>query len=153
MDFLKVINKSFGVYNIRGIEVEPTYWQAGVIVLLLFLLVFTLARVRYLYIHWSTGKSATAFLLWGFLLAILVEGLLMVGGRTLFTTLLGWENAPKPISTALNLGREKLVDVLGVEEEIINVSAGNFTYQSVIGNYQSLSDEEKETVRFFLCQP
>lgn len=143
---LDLLNKSFGIYDIKGLEVEPTYWQAGVILILMFLLVFAFARMRYLYVHWSLGKSAIAMAVWGFLLAIIMEGLLVFSGRTLFTEVLGWKNAPKPISTLLTISRNKLVDVLGVTEEIP-------TYQSVMGDYESLSTTEMEDVRSNICKP
>lgn len=143
---LDLLNKSFGIHDIKGLEVEPTYWQTGAVVILIFLLVFTLARVRYLYVHWSLGKSAMAMAFWGFLLAIIMEGLLILSGRTLFTEVLGWKGAPKPISTLLTISRNKLVDVLGVTEEIP-------TYQSVMGDYESLSPDEMEDVRSNICKP
>src|SRR4030067_1963214 len=103
------LNKSIGTYNIKGIYIEPTYWQAFAIVFLLFLLVLTFARLRHLYVHWSVSKPAVSFIFYGFLLALVVEGFLIISGRTLFTEILGWKNAPKPVSTILDAGRVKLV--------------------------------------------
>ena len=143
---LQTFNKSFGIYDVRGLEIEPTYWQAGVILILVFLLIFTFARVRYLYVHWSLGKSAMAMLFWGFLLAFIFEGFLILSGRTLFTEVLGWKSAPKPINTLLAISRNKLVDVLGVTEEIP-------TRQSLVSDYESLSPEEKDDVKNFICEP
>src|SRR3989344_3175977 len=154
MDPLKFLNKSFGVYNIRGIYVEPTYWMAGAIVILIFLLVFTLARIRWLYVHWNLGKSSYSMLFWGFLLALLVEGFLWIGGKSFLTVILGWKNAPKPISTALDVGRGRLVDVLGETEEIPESLANESpTYQSIISDYENLSSEDKEAVKSFICAP
>jgi len=152
--FLKLINKSFGTYNIRGIYIEPTYWEAVAIVLLLFMLVFTIARVRFLYVHWNLGKPAFSMFFWGFFLALILEGFLIIGGKTFVTEILGWKNAPKPISTALDLGRAKLVDVLGVKDEISqSVAKEKASYQSVISDYYNLSDEEKKTTRSLICKP
>lgn len=149
-----MINKSFGVYNVRGIYIEPTYWQAGAIIVLVFLLIFTLARIRWLYIHWSLGKSSISMIFWGFMLALVLEGFLILSGRTIFTELLGWENAPKPISTAIDIGREKLVNVLGQQSEIpMSTASENPTFQSIVGDYKELSDEEKVRVRDFVCKP
>jgi hypothetical protein len=151
---LRFINTSFGVYNVKGIEVEPTYWMAGVIVLLIFMLLFTIARIRYLYVHWNLGKSSISMIFWGFLLALIFEGFLLLGGRTFFTVILGWDSAPKPIGTALDLGRSSLVDVLGVNKEIPTTNASEVpTYQSVVSSYSSLSDKDKETVREYICEP
>ena len=89
-------------------------------------------------------------LFWGFLLALIVEGFLILSGRTLLTEVIGWKNAPKPVSTVLDIGRERLVTVLGVTEEIPNSAAyETTTYQSVIGDFESLTLEEKEAVILF----
>jgi hypothetical protein len=142
-DFL---NNSLGVYDVRGLEVEPTYWQAGIILVLVFLLVFTIARMRYLYVHWSMGRSAWAMLFWGFILALIVEGFLIFSGRTLFTEVLGWESAPKPISTLLTISRSKLVDVLGVSEQIPS-------YETVVEDYKELPENEMNEVQSIICEP
>jgi hypothetical protein len=143
---LEFVNKTTGVYKIRGLEVEPTYWQAAIVLMLIFLLLFTVARMRYLYVHWSLGKSAISMAFWGFVLAIALEGLLILSGRTLFTEVLGWENAPKPISTVLAISRNKLVDVLGVTKE-------SPTHESVTNDYENLSTDEMIQVRNVICKP
>ena len=151
---LQYINTSFGVYNIKGIYVEPTYWQAGAIVFLIFLLILTFARLRWLYIHWSFGKSSFSMIFWGFMLALVLEGFLILSGRTILTEIIGWDNAPKPLSTALDMGREKLVDVLGEQSEIPVSSADEKpNYQSVLGNYENLGNEDKDLVKSFICKP
>ena len=151
---LKFLNKSFGTYNVRGLYIEPTYWQAFAIVFLLFLLVLTFARLRHLYVHWSVSKPAVSFIFYGFLLALIAEGFLILSGRTLFTEGLGWENAPKPISTVLEISRNKLVDVLGVTEEIPSSYAQvQASYQSVVEDYESLTSEEKGEIKNFICKP
>ena len=153
MDASKLISKTFS-FKVGEMDIEPTYWQAAAIVLLLFLLVWTIARVRYLYVHWNLGKSAIAMFAWGFALALIVEGFLLIGGRTLFTEVLGWRNAPKPVSTALDLSREKLITTLGVTDEIPMSKAEELpTYQSVVGDFLSLPDEDQETVKSFICEP
>ena len=138
--------------DIRGFEITPTYWQAAAIIFLIFLLLLSLARMRYLYVHWSMGRSAVAFTMWGFVLAIIFEGLLLVGGKTLLTEVLRWENAPKPISTMLDEGRYKLIQVLGADEEI-PVIDNDVDFREVIGGYQSLSPDDAETVKKFICEP
>jgi len=151
---LRLINKPFGTYEVRGLYIEPTYWQAAAIVVLLFLLVFTLARLRWLYVHWNLGKSAISMIFWGFLLALLLEGLFVIGGRTMFSEILGWESAPKPISTVLDITRNKLVDVMGVTDSIPESNAEEIpSYQSVVSDFENLSTEDKEVVRDFVCKP
>jgi len=146
--FTKTFNFRVGEYAL-----EPTYLSAGLIVLMLFILVLSLARLRHMYIKWSiSGWHAWLFM--GFILALVLEGFLLIGGRTILTSVLGWERAPKPISTALELGRAKLINVLGVTEEIPASSASEKpTYSSVISDFQILSPEAAQEVRSLICAP
>jgi len=93
-------------------------------------------------------------LFWGFLLALILEGFLILSGRTLFTEIVGWKNAPKPILNALDAGRNKLVDVLGVTDQIPTSTAREDpTLYDVISDFQSLSPDEAEKIRSMICQP
>ncbi|MFC1600708.1 hypothetical protein ACFL25_01360 [Patescibacteria group bacterium] len=150
---LKILNKSMGIYNVGGIDLELTLWMILVLALLAFMLLFTIARVRYLYVHWNLSKTSLSFLFYGFLFALILEGVFIISGRTMFTQILGWENAPKPISTLLDTSRNKLVDVLGITEEIsASYASEPPTYKSVVGDYENLDVEDKETVRGFICE-
>jgi hypothetical protein len=141
-------------YQVGNLFFTPSYLHAGAIVFLIFLLILTLARLRRLYIGWSLGKSAYAMLFWGFMLAVILEGFLLIGGRTILTELIGWENAPKPILSVLDAGRSKLVDVLGVNQEIPQSFAeGEATVESIIGQYQSLPPEDAEELKNIICAP
>ena len=145
---MRLLNKSFGTYEVRGWYIEPTYWQAATIVFLIFLMLLTIARVRYLYVHWHMGRQNISMLFWGFLMALIFEGLLVISGRTMFSELIGWKNAPKPISTVLDITRNKLVNVLGINDEIPTSSASEKpTYQRVISSYEELTDDEAEMVK------
>ncbi len=148
----KAVNPGFS-FKIGKLIFAPTYIHAAAIVFLLFLLVLTLARVRRMYVDWSF-KGAVAMLFLGFMLALVLEGFFIIGGRTALTETLGWKSAPKPIQTALDTGRGKLIDVLGVAEEIpLSEAKENTTLQSVMENYQSLSPEEAASFKQMLCTP
>ena len=141
-------------FNLGELQFSPSYIQAGAIIFLLFLLVLTFARLRRVLVHWSLGKSGVAMLFWGFLLALILEGFLILGGRTLFTEIVGWKNAPKPILNVLDAGRNKLVDVLGVTDQIPTSTAREDpTLYDVISDFQSLSPDEAEKIRSMICQP
>jgi len=145
---------SSGTYEVKGILFETQYWMAVVIVILIFLLLFTIARIRYLYIHWNFGRSAWSMLFWGFLLALVLEGFLWIAGRTVLTEVLGWRNAPKPIGTALDLGRSRLINVLGETSEIPEGKAKEMsTKESLILDYGRLSSDEALEVKKMICKP
>jgi len=124
-----------------GLVFQPSYLQAGVIVLLLFLLVLTLGSLRHRMNHW-TIKGVFPGIAFGFLLAIILEGFLLVGGKTFLIGMLGWKEAPGPVTSVLDVGREKLVNVLGTEAQ---------SAEELVSAYEKLSDSEAESVRLFVC--
>lgn len=148
------LNVSSLSYKIGSLEFAPSYLQAGAIIFLSFLLILTLARLRHIYIHWSLGKTSMSMIFWGFLLAVVVEGFLLIGGRTLFTEILGWKSAPKPISNLLDIGRKKVVSVLGVTDEIPTSSAEmKPSLEELTNQYKSLTKDEARRFRENICSP
>ena len=152
MDFAQILGNSFQ-FNLGNLNISTSYIQAGVIILLLFLLVLSLAQFRRHLLSWSL-KGALFGLFFGFLLALIIEGFLVVGGRTAITEIAGWKNAPQPIQAALDAGRAKLVQVLGVTEEVPpSVAKENPTVEDAINIFQSLDPSESSKVRKMLCEP
>lgn len=137
--------------KIGNYTIKPEYWHAVVIVILVFMLVLTFARLRYLKVKWGMqGFLPTLFI--GFMLAIILEAGFILAGRTLFTELIGWENPPKPIGPALDAGREKLVNVLGVTEQIPDTYANeNSTSEDLILMYTTLDQDEANKVKEIIC--
>ncbi len=129
----------------NSFSVAPTYVQAGAIVVLLFLLVISLAQFRHHFVKWSL-KGGFVGLFFGILLTLIIEGFLLVSGHTVLTGLLGWETAPKPFSTALDLGKEKLTNVLGVKDEDV-------TSKDIITTMQSLPPSEINKIKAIICTP
>jgi len=129
---------------------SPSYFNAAAIVFLLFLLVLTLAQIRRHFLTWSLKGGIFGIAL-GFLLALILEGFMIIGGKTVITEILGWKNAPKPILTALEAGRNKLVGVLGVADEINVSKAGGATQDKVVELYQSLTPNQQDLVRYRVC--
>jgi hypothetical protein len=122
-------------------------------VVLIFLLIFTLGHLRHTYVDWSV-KGILPGLTFGFVLAILVEGLFLIGGKTLFTEIIGWKTAPKPISNVLDASREKIVNVLGAETQIPNSNAASApTKDSILVDFKSLSSSDQTTLKQSLCAP
>ena len=111
-----VIFRVVGNYKLPGgLVFAPSYLQAGLMVVMIFLLVLTIGQLRKRYLGWHISGIMPG-LTFGFVIALILEGILIIGGRTIVTGGLGWENAPKPISKVLEAGRARAVDVLGVTE-------------------------------------
>ena len=140
-------------FTLGNFSFSSSYIEAGAIVLLLFLLVLALAQVRRHLIDWSL-KGAIFGLFFGFLLALIVEGFLIIGGKTALTEVLGWKNAPQPLLGIIDAGRSKMVQVLGVSNEIPSSNAQeNPTVDGVIHLFQNLDPAEADQVRSLICEP
>lgn len=152
MDFAQILSKTFQ-FNVGNLNISTSYVQAGVIVVLLFLLVLSLASFRRHLLGWSI-KGAFFGLFFGFLLALILEGFLIVGGRTALTEIAGWKNAPEPLQAALEAGRSKLVQVLGVTQEVPpSVAKEDPTVEDAINIFQSLDPSESSKARQMICKP
>ncbi len=150
-----VLNTLSGGFNLTfGNYVIPfTYLQVGAIVFLVFLLILMMAQFRRHYVDWSF-KGVVFGVFFGFLLALLLEGFLLIGGRTALTSLIGWKNAPAPISIALDSGRSKLIQVLGVQNQIPSSAAKeNISIQNAIETLQSLNPSDLKKVKSLFCAP
>lgn len=138
--FVEKANNLFGSFGVPAI-----YIQAGLIVFLLFLLVLSFAQYRHHFIKGSF-KGGLAGLVFGIIFTLIAEGLLLVNGSTFLTTVLKWKNAPKPLSTALDIGKDNLKNVLGTE-------TNSQTSKDVIVSLQSLNPDEIKKVKAILCEP
>lgn len=154
MDFAALLSKLPSLdFNLGNLSFAPSYLQAGAIVVLLFLLVLSLASFRRHLLDWSI-KGALFGLFFGFLLALIVEGFLIIGGKTAITEVLGWKNAPQPLLSIIDASRAKLVSVLGVSSEIPSSEAKeNPTVEDAIHLYQSLDPSEAIKFKSSICEP
>jgi hypothetical protein len=140
-------------FNLGNLYFSPSYLQAGVIIGLLFLLVLALAQFRRHMVDWSL-KGALFGLFFGILVAFIVEGFLIIGGKTAITEILGWRNAPQPLLSIIDASRAKLVNVLGVSSEIPSSNAEeNPTVDGVIHLFQNLNPSDAQKVRSTICEP
>lgn len=152
MNSVQFLFKTFEL-KLGKFSLPVPYWEAISIVFLLFLLVLTLAQVRKHYIDWSF-KGGLAGIFFGFLLALILEGFLLIGGRTVLTSFLGWENPPLPIARVLDIGKSKLTKVLGEQTQIPSTYAKeNATVKSALQTVQSLNPADLKKVKNVLCTP
>ena len=138
--------------NLGKFSLPVSYAQAAFVIFLIFLLVLVLAQFRRHFVDWSI-KGALFGIFFGFLLALILEGFLIVGGRTALTGVLGWKNPPAPISLALDAGRNKLIQVLGIQDQIPSSFAKeNATVTGAVELLQSLNPADIKKVKTIFCQ-
>jgi hypothetical protein len=131
--------------NIGKFSMPVPYWQAATIVFLIFLLILTMANFRKHYIDWSL-KGGIFGVFFGFILALILEGFLLVGGKTALIEVLGWKNPPKPLAQVLDAGKSQLIKVLGVQTQ-------NITVQNTMETLQSLAPGDLKQIKNTLCAP
>lgn len=152
MNLPDVLFKTFTL-TLGKFSLPISYIQAALVILLIFVIVLSMAQFRRHSIEWSF-KGGLAGLFFGFLLALILEGFLFIGGKTALTEIFGWKNAPKPISVALDLGRSRLVEVLGIQTSIpTSLAKENTTVQTAVETIQSLNPADMKKVKSLLCQP
>mgnify|MGYP001592758041 FL=1 len=142
-------------FNLGKFSFSSSYIQAGVVVALLFILVLMLAQLRRHFFDWSI-KGALFGLFFGFLLALVLEGFLIIGGKTVITQVLGWKDAPKPLANILEVGRDKLIQVLGEQVEVRipdAIAKLNPTFDDAVSFFQSLNPSEAQKLKNFICKP
>lgn len=150
--FAQLWNKSFNL-NLGKFSTPIPYFEVAAIIFLLFLLVLSMAQFRRHYVDWSF-KGALFGIFFGFLLALTLEGFLIIGGKTALTEVLGWKNAPKPLQVALDAGKTQLIQVLGLQTSIPSSFAKeDSSVQGALENIQSLNPSDLKKVKTLLCQP
>lgn len=138
---------------LSNISIDSVYGKVGAIVVLIFLLILSLAFFRQYLVKYSV-KGVFTGIFFGLLLALFIEGFLLIAGRTALTELLGWKNAPKPLKTALDLGQERLVKVLGTDVQIKSSNAfENSSIEDAVNILQSLNPDDIRKVKAIICQP
>ncbi|NMC99329.1 MAG: hypothetical protein GYA62_06390 [Bacteroidales bacterium] len=138
--------------TLGSFSIPVSYWQAAAIVFLLFILLIMMANFRRHYVDWSL-KGGVVGIFFGFLLALILEGFLLIGGKTALTEVLGWKNPPKAVAHVLDAGRDQLIQVLGVQTQIPSSYAKeNGTVQKAMEVLQSLNPSDIKTVKSVLCQ-
>ena len=130
--------------QVGNVSFSPGIVQAGVIVILIFFLLLVMARITRTYIGWYTSGWYIWVIL-GFLFAVVIEGFFVVSGSTLFTSILGWRHAPKPLQSALDTGRGKLLNVLGAQDEVRTASF-------VLTTYEKLDSTSRFEVESAICK-
>lgn len=152
LDRFKILSGSFNL-NVGKWQMPVPYWEAILIVALVFVLVLSLAEFRRHKMNWSFS-GALFGIFFGFLLALFLEGFLIIGGKTALTSVLGWKNPPPYISNALDAGRSKLVQVLGISTANIPSSFAkeSYTVQTTIQVLQNLTPSDTKTVKAIFCK-
>ena len=133
----------FGTFNLAlpgGFNIAPNYVQAGAVVLLLFVLVLMMGQLRHRLLDWHM-KGFLPGIAFGFIMALIIEGFLLVGGKTAFISVLGWENPPAPIGGVIDSGHGKLVELL--QEEV--------SVEKLHKNYQDLDNDQQLELQELIC--
>lgn len=152
MDFLPKIPSGKFNLSLGSFSIPIQYWQVAATLAFVFVVVLVLAKIRRHRVDWSF-KGVAFGVFFGFLLALFLEGFLIIGGRTALTSVLGWENPPPFLATTLDSGKDKLIQVLGIKDQIPSSYAGeNATADDAINLLQNLNPADTKKVKTIICQ-
>lgn len=137
-----------------GFSFSPSFLQAAIIVVLVFLLAITLGFARQHMLTWSF-KGAHFGFLFGIIFILILEAIFLVGGRTALFEASSNQRIPPNLRSFVEQGRKNLVGVLGLSVEQIppTVAQEEPSAQSIIEGFQTLSPDQAQTVRSAICQP
>lgn len=139
--------------NLGNLSIPISYWQAFIIVALVFVLIVFLAMFRRHRVDWSF-KGAIFGIFFGFLLALFLEGFLIIGGKTALTSILGWKDAPPAITQTLDSGRNQLIKVLGIDTTTIpsSFAKDSVGVKEAVDLLQNLNPADTKTVKSIFCK-
>jgi len=133
-----------------GLIFQLSYFQAIAMAVLIFLLILMMGQLRHRLAHWKMGGILPG-IAFGFAIALILEAIFIVGGRTIVTELLGWQNAPKPIVNVLDAGRNRLVNVMGVTDEVPTSTAQMSPLDKILIDWQHLTPGEQTDFKSQIC--
>lgn len=148
----KVFLENF-LSSFLGFSFTPSLFQAAIIVVSVFLLALTLGLARHHMVMWSVKGANFGFLL-GIIFILVIEAVVLLGGRTALFEGTKGSSLPPQLQALLRDGRESLIQVLGLSVEEIPVGeARQASPQTVLEDFQSLDSSEAEVVRSAICKP
>lgn len=151
-DVIKTLTGDFN-FHIGNLNLPVPYWQAIAVLVLVFVLIIMMAKYRRHTVDWSL-KGAVFGVFFGFLLALILEGFLIIGGKTALTSVLGWKNPPPAIVSALDSGKSKLVQVLGIDTAQIpsSFAKDSASVDEAVKMLQNLSPSDSYQVQAIFCK-
>lgn len=148
-----------------GISFAESSLQTLFILAGVFLLLVLLGLTRKHFLGYSFKGGYAGFGL-GVIFTLVIEVLLLLGGRTLLTESLGWKSAPPVLTETLDRGKEEVARVLGVENasdleigfstasDSASSQRENFDdAESFLSSYQKLTPFEAGKIRSRVCAP
>lgn len=138
-------------FKIGNLNISTPYFQAVAILFLIFLFILLMAYVRRHYLNWSL-KGFWFGIFIGFLLALILEGFLIISGRTVLIQLMGWKNPPQVLQNFLEAGKGELINVLGSSTQNCKIET-EAKPQEVINAFQSLDPSQAKKVQQKICNP
>jgi len=101
-------------FHLPSIKVGPNIFQALAIVALVIGLILIAAFLKRTFQKHEAHYGIWSGLVAGFIIALVLEGFLLMNDKSLFTSILGAKNLPQPIQNALDQAHKGLLDILKI---------------------------------------
>lgn len=130
----------------------PTGWSNLALIFGgVFIFLLLLGWARHHMLEWSI-KGARFGVIFGILLTLIVEGLLLFGGRNLIVGALQNEKTPPVVRTLFSQAFGEIAVALKSDPKTLGASEKTSAV-SVVGDFNELSKSEQERARDLICKP
>lgn len=134
-----------------GSFVSPQYQQALIIGIGVFLIILLLGVTRRHMLNWSI-KGAWFGVVFGIVVTLLVQGLLLVGGKTAVVEVVRNEKTPKNVRVFLQENITELAQSLASEPKTLGAQE-ELNFQDFIDGFSTLPKKDQQKVKNLICEP
>lgn len=127
--------------------------QQGILIIIgVFFVTLLLGLTRHHMLSWSM-KGAGFGVVAGMLLTLVLEGLLLVGGKTAVAEIVRNESAPPAVRVFLQKNMSELADLIGPESTTLGTASVKGVPEGLVTEYKKLTSQEQTQVRNAVCAP
>lgn len=126
--------------------------QAVVIIIGVFLITLVLGLARHHMLAWSI-KGAGFGIVMGAVLMLVLEGILLVGGKTAVGEIVKNTSTPENVRVFLQKNMSELASQIGTEPGTLGAASEQTGPEVIISEFKNLESLEREKVQEAICKP
>lgn len=150
---LQIYSFAYNLISQLGVSIPPGILQVALIGTGVFLFTLLLGLARHHMLAWSIKGAWFGFLL-GMVLLLILEGFLLVGGKTAISELVKNKRTPENVRVFLEKNMTELAQSLSNNPKALGAStkSGNPS-ASFVSQFENLPRGEQDAVKEEICQP
>lgn len=131
----------------------PSGVQQGILIIIgIFFFTLLLGATRHHMLHWSL-KGAGFGLVLGIIVTLVLEGVLLVGGKTAIAQAIKNNNTPPDVRIFLQKNLSELAQLIESSPTTLGASSDGALSGQIAEAYKDLNSKEQKQVRDAVCTP